>query len=233
VTGSTIASAPLAQAVRPAFEADWIGGNVDRLVAATQEHLYLTGLGVGTGFVVSLVLSILALRWRASYAPILSLGGVLYTIPSLAAFALLVPFFQFSVTTAVIPLATYTVLILVKNIVDGIDGVPNEVEEAALGMGYRPTRMFLTIQLPLALPVIIAGLRVATVTVIGLVTVTALVGSGGLGQLILQGFRVTPPFPTQILVGTFLSVVLAIALDLLLLGAERALTPWARRRATA
>jgi osmoprotectant transport system permease protein len=175
---------------------------------------------------------VLALRWRRLYGPIIAAGGLLYTIPSLAAFALLAPFTGLTATTAIIALTSYTVLILVRNIVTGIDGVPPEAVEAARGMGYRRGRLFWEIELPLALPVIVAGLRIASVTVIGLVTVTALLGLGGLGQFILRGFRVLPPYPTQIIVGTALSVVLAVAVDLLLLAVERALTPWARRRAT-
>lgn len=222
----------LAQATRPPLEWDWVLDNGGRLWDATYEHLVLTGISVAIGLVVALGLAVLALRWPRTYGPILSFSGVLYTIPSLAAFAVLVPFFGFSRTTAVIALVTYTLLILAKNIVDGIRGVPDEVVESARGMGYRPVRLFLTIQLPLALPVIVAGVRVATVTVIGLVTVTALLGLDSLGQLILSGFRSLPIFPTLIVMGTLLSVVLALVLDLLLLALERLLTPWARRRAT-
>lgn len=217
---------------RPLLEWSWVVDNTDRIWDATREHLFLTAMSVGAGLVVSLALSVLALRYRRAYAPIIAAGGLLYTLPSLAAFALLAPFTGLSATTAIIALASYTVLILVRNIVTGIDGVPAEVIEAARGMGYRRVRLFVQIELPLALPVIVAGVRIAAVTVIGLVTVTALLGLGGLGQLILTGFRVLPPFPTLIVVGTGLSVVLAVVVDLALLGLERALTPWARRRAT-
>jgi osmoprotectant transport system permease protein len=223
----------LAQSTRPLFEPDWIPRNVDRIWDATAEHLYLTGLSVGIGLAISLALAVVALRWRRTYEPIVQVGGLLYTVPSLAAFALLVPFFGFSVTTAVIALVTYTILILVRNIVTGIDGVPAEVIEAAEGMGYRPARRFLQIELPLALPVVIAGLRIATVTVIGLVTVTALLGLGGLGDFILAGFRGSIVHPTMIITGVVLSVVLAVVADLLLLGLERLLTPWTRRQAAA
>jgi osmoprotectant transport system permease protein len=223
----------LAQSTRPLFEPDWIPRNVDRIWDATAEHLYLTGLSVGIGLAISLALAVVALRWRRTYEPIVQVGGLLYTVPSLAAFALLVPFFGFSVTTAVIALVTYTILILVRNIVTGIDGVPAEVVEAAEGMGYRPARRFLQIELPLALPVVIAGLRIATVTVIGLVTVTALLGLGGLGDFILAGFRGSIVHPTMIITGVVLSVVLAVVADLLLLGLERLLTPWTRRQAAA
>jgi osmoprotectant transport system permease protein len=222
----------LAQTERPLFEWDWVTRNADSIRAATLEHLYLTGMSVGIGLLVSLGLAVLALRWRRLYGPIIAAGGLLYTIPSLAAFALLAPFTGLTATTAIIALTSYTVLILVRNIVTGIDGVPPEAVEAARGMGYRRGRLFWEIEFPLALPVIVAGLRIASVTVIGLVTVTALLGLGGLGQFILRGFRVLPPYPTQIIVGTVLSVILAIAVDLLLLALERALTPWTRRKAT-
>jgi osmoprotectant transport system permease protein len=222
----------LAQTERPLFEWDWVTRNADAIWSATLEHLFLTGTSVGIGLLVSLGLAVLALRWRRLYGPIIATGGLLYTIPSLAAFALLAPFTGLTATTAIIALTSYTVLILVRNIVTGIDGVPPEAVEAARGMGYRRARLFWEIELPLALPVIVAGLRIASVTVIGLVTVTALLGLGGLGQFILRGFRVLPPYPTQIIVGTVLSVILAVAVDLLLLALERALTPWTRRKAT-
>jgi osmoprotectant transport system permease protein len=220
----------LAQAERPLFEWNWVTRNTGRIWDATLQHLYLTGISVGVGLAVSLVLALTALRWRRLYGPIIAVGGLLYTLPSLALFAFLLPFTGISATTAIIALVTYTILILVRNIVTAVDGVPPDVVEAAEGMGYRRSRLFWEIQLPLALPVIVAGLRIASVTVIGLVTVTSLLGLGGLGQFILSGFRVLPPYPTQIVVGTVLSVVLAVAMDLLLLGVERALTPWARRR---
>lgn len=222
----------VAQLSRPLFEADWVGGNVDRLWAATRQHLYLTGTSVGAGLVIAVALSALALRRRRLLGPILGLGGLLYTIPALAMFAFLRPVLGISDATAIVTLMTYTLLILVRNITSAIDGVPSEVREAADGMGYRPGRRLLEIELPIALPVIIAGLRIATVTVIGLTTVTALIGRGGLGALILGGFRVLPIHPTMVLVATVLCVVLAIAIDLALLGVERLLTPWSRRKAT-
>lgn len=214
---------------RPLFEPGWVAENLDRIGEATVEHLTLTGTAVGLGLVVSLALSALVLRHRRAYGPVVALGALLYTIPSLAMFAFLRPLTGFGAATVILTLMTYTVLVLVRNIVTAVDGVPPEVVEAAEGMGYRPARRFLEIELPLALPVIIAGIRVATVTVIGLVTVAALLGRGGLGQLILTGFRLSIPFPTMIVVGVVGSVLLAVVLDLLLLGVERALTPWSRR----
>lgn len=213
---------------RPFFRWDWVGDNLDTILERTLEHLVLTGLAVGSGLVVSLVLATIGRRWRPLYPVLSGLAGVLYTVPSLAAFALLVPLFGFSNVTATVALASYTLFILLRNIVTGLDGVPADVVEAADGLGYRPARRFLEVELPLALPAIVAGLRIATVTVVGLVTVTSLLGKGGLGFFILDGIRRSIPFPTEILVGTVGAVLLATVLDLLLLSFERALTPWQR-----
>ena len=224
-------TALLAQEGRPFFRWDWVISHLDDIRDRLLEHLYLTSIAVGTGLAIALVLSVVVLRWRRAYGPIIGLTGTMYTIPSLALFALLVPITGLSVTTAEVALVSYTLLILVRNIVTGIDGVPKAVKEAATGMGYRPARRFLEIELPLALPVIVAGIRIASVTVVGLVTVTALIGQGGLGRFILDGIRsVSIPFPTPIIVGTALSVLRAGLLDLVLFLVQRALTPWARRR---
>jgi osmoprotectant transport system permease protein len=204
----------------------WIGGHLDDIWSRTLQHLLLVAVAIGIGFGLAMCLSVVALRWRRSYAPITWAAGILYTIPSLALFALLVPFTGLSFLTAEIGLVSYTLLILVRNIVSGIDGVPRDVREAAIGMGYSRSRLFLEVELPLALPVIVAGLRIATVTIVGLVTVTALIGLGGYGAFILDGLR--RDFLTPLLVGALLSVAMAVALDLVLLGAERALTPWRR-----
>ena len=217
---------------RPLIDWAWIGNHTDELWERFVEHLVLTGLAVAIGLALSLVLAVIAIRWRRTYQPILAASSILYTIPSLAAFAFLVAVFGlFSLATALIPLVTYTLLILVRNIVTGIDGVPNSVREAADGMGYRPLRRFMTIELPLAAPVVIAGVRIATVTVVGLVTVTSLLGRGGLGFFILNGFRKSIVSSTEILVGTVLVVALAAGLDALLLGLERLMTPWRRGEA--
>jgi osmoprotectant transport system permease protein len=222
----------LGQLTRPLFEPGWIADNTGRIWDATVQHIYLTSTSVGVGFVLSIALAIVGLRYRRLLGPILGFGGLLYTIPSLAMFSFLLPITGISDAMAITTLVTYTLLILVRNITSAIDGVPADVREAADGMGYRSARRLWEIELPIALPVIIAGVRIATVTVIGLVTVTALIGRGGLGSFILNGIRLTALHPTMVLVGTVLSVVLAIVVDLTLLGVERALTPWARRRAT-
>jgi osmoprotectant transport system permease protein len=167
----------------------WIGSNVGAIADATLDHVVLTVLAVGVGFAISLVFAVLIHRDRRFYAPISGLTGVLYTIPSLALFAILVPVTGLSLLTAEIGLVSYTLLILTRHIVAGLDGVPREIDEAAAGMGYDASGRLLRVDLPLAVPLIIAGLRVATVTTIGLVMVTALIGEGGLGQLMLRGFN--------------------------------------------
>jgi osmoprotectant transport system permease protein len=207
---------------------DWIAGNLDQIGRATLDHLQLTLLAVGVGFVLSLALGLAARRWRRLYGPIAGVAGLLYTIPSLALFAVLVPFTGLSVLTAEIGLVSYTLLILVRGIVSGLDGVPGDAVEAATGMGYTGRQRLLRVELPLALPVIVTAVRLATVTTIGLVMVTALIGEGGLGQLMLRGFNRS--FPTMIYVGVVASVALAVALDLLLVGLQRLLTPWTRAR---
>lgn len=221
----------LGQSGRAWFDLGWYRTHLDDLWEATVEHLVLTGTSVAIGVLVSMALAAVALRWRRLYGPLSQFASVLYTIPSLAAFALLWPLLggvRSRSTIAVVALTTYTILILLRNIVTGIEGVDDDVREAATAMGYRPVRLFFEVQLPLALPTIIAGIRIATVTVVGLVTVTALIGLGGAGGLILDGFR-RGPLPTQVVAGILLSVLLAAVFDFLLLQLERALTPWLRR----
>jgi osmoprotectant transport system permease protein len=206
---------------------DWVGDHVDDIVAATRQHVELTLLAVAIGLLLSFPLALVARRWRRTTAPILGFTGMLFTIPSLALFALLVPFTGLSRTTAEVGLVAYTLLILVRNIVAGLDGVPEDVREAAHGMGYRPVGQLLRVELPLAVPVIVAGIRIATVTTIGLVTVTGLIGQGGLGAFIIEG--INRDFRTPLVVGSVLSVALAVVADLLLAGAARLLAPWAPR----
>lgn len=214
---------------REFFRWDWVFDHLGEIGDRILEHLALTGIAVGVGLVISLALAVVALRFPRSYAPITWVTGTLYAIPSLALFAFLVPITGFTMLTAQIGLVSYTLLILVRNIVAGIRGVDPAVKEAALGMGYGRRRLLLEIEIPLALPVIMAGIRVAAVTTVGLVTITALIGMGGLGFFILRGLRRF--FETEIILGTVLSVGMAAIIDLALVGAERALAPWARRRA--
>jgi len=210
----------------PLIRWDWIVLHLGDIALRIEQHLILTGIAVGVGFVLSLALGIWAARRAEVYGPVTWVAGVLYTIPSLALFALLVPFTGLSILTAEIGLVSYTLLILIRNIVAGIRAVPPEVRESALGMGYTPRQVLWRVELPLALGVIIAGLRVATITTIGLVTVTALIGQGGLGFFILDGIQRF--FSTPLIVGAGLSVVLAVVLDGLLVRLERLATPWAR-----
>jgi osmoprotectant transport system permease protein len=206
----------------------WIARNLDEIGSALAEHLELTLIAVGVGFLLSFLATLVIYRFRRLYGPIAGVTGIIYTIPSLALFAFLVPFTGLSLLTAEIGLIGYTLLILIRNTVAGLDGVPPDVREAAEGMGYTGWQRLWRVELPLAMPVIVAGLRVATVTTIGLVMVTALIGQGGLGQLMLRGF--TRGFPTAIYVGAFVSVVLALIVDAGLVAAQRAVTPWTRPR---
>ena len=213
----------------PIFQWKWVDRNADDIVQRLVEHISLTGAALGIGLVISIVLAVVSLRYRWSYPVILGTAGALYVIPSLGAFAVLVPFFGLTFVSAMIPLATYTLLILVRNIVTGVDQVPNDVREAAIGMGYTRGRLLWQIELPLALPVVIAGLRVAAVTTIGLVTVTSMLGLGGLGYFIRAGIQTATPNPTMIIVGVGLSVALAVVVDLVLWLSERVLAPWSRK----
>ena len=205
----------------------WVRTHGDVIWSATRQHIELTAIAVGIGFLIALPLSVLSFRFRRAYGPVLGLTGTLYAIPSLALFGFLIPITGLSRMTAEIALVSYTLLILVRNIVAGLDGVPPDARDAAVGMGFTRTRQLFRVELPLAAPAIIAGIRIAVVTTIGLVTVTALIGQGGLGALILDGFY--RDFRTPEVVGALLSVGLAVFADIALTGLERALTPWAKR----
>jgi osmoprotectant transport system permease protein len=204
----------------------WISRNLGQIGERTWQHLILTVVPLTIGFAISLVLAIWAMRRPRVYGPITAVTGLVYTIPSLAAFAFLVPIFGFSLLTAFIPLTTYTLLILFRNNVDGLRSVPAEVIEAAEGMGYTRRERLLRVELPLAIPLMIAGLRLATVTTIGLATVASILGSayGGLGQFITEGL--SQFFPTKYLLGAVLSVLLAFLADYLFVTLERRATPW-------
>ncbi|HEX6419596.1 MAG TPA: ABC transporter permease [Acidimicrobiales bacterium] len=220
-----------ALAAEPLVRWDWVRDHTDDITAQLWEHLRLTGATVAIGFAIAMVLALVAVRWRWTYEPLAGVCSVLYAIPSLALFGVLVaiPFFGLGFRTALVALVSYTLLILLRNIVAGLDGVPPAAREAADGMGYERWRRVARVDLPLATPAIVAGLRIATVTTVGLVTVTALVGQGGFGSLINDGL--SRDFPTPIVVGTVLSVALAIALDVVFVLVERLLTPWTRARA--
>ncbi|HEX2057344.1 MAG TPA: ABC transporter permease [Actinomycetota bacterium] len=208
------------------FRWGWVVDNLDEVAARSWEHLTLTLIAVGIGLMISLPVGVYCHRHRRAYGPVATTAGILYTIPSLALFAMLVPFTGLTTTTAEIGLVSYTLLILIRNIVAGLRAVPEDAKEAALGMGYSRRELLWRVELPLALPVVVAGVRIATVTVIGLVTVTSLIGLGGLGHFILLGLDRF--FSTATILGSVLSVVLAICADRLLALVERLLTPWAR-----
>jgi osmoprotectant transport system permease protein len=204
----------------------WLPANIETLAAATVDHVILTSIAVGVGFAISMALALLIHRRRVFLEPVSAITGALYTFPSLALFAFLVPITGLSVLTAEIGLVSYTLLILVRNIVAGLDGVPADIREAADGMGYSWSRRLVRVELPLAVPLIVAGLRVATVTTIGLVMVTALIGEGGLGQVMLRGFNFRNWAAVYSAAGVTLA--LAIVVDALLILLGRLATPWAR-----
>jgi osmoprotectant transport system permease protein len=200
----------------------------DVLIDATKEHAQITILSVLLGLLMALPLSILARRVARLETLILGAATVVYTIPSLALFPLLVPFTGISKKTVVIGLALYSLTILVRNTLAGLRAVPDDVRESAAGMGYGSTRMLFKVELPLAMPVIMAGLRVATVSTVALTTIGSIVAYGGLGNLLAEGVRQN--FKAQILAASVLCVLLALTLDLLLLGTQRVLTPWTWKR---
>ncbi|HEX2064738.1 MAG TPA: ABC transporter permease [Acidimicrobiales bacterium] len=219
--------ARLASVADPWVRWDWVRSHGDDIGAAARQHVELTAWAIGLGIAISAPLALAVVRWRRLWPPVLAVTGVVYTIPSLALLALLVPYTGLSRTTALIALVGYTLLILVRNTVAGLDGVPADVREAAQAMGYTRRAQLVRVELPLAVPTIVAGVRIATVTTICLVTVTAVIGQGGLGAFILEGL--VRDFRTPLVVGSVLSVVLAVAADLALLGVERLVTPWSRR----
>ena len=208
------------------FDWAWVMGNLGEIWAQLAEHIILTVVPVGLGFLMAFPMALASIRWPRLYSPLLGVAGILFSIPTLALFVIMIPFTGLSKATAIVPLTLYTLLILLRNTVEGLKGVPSHVREAAEAMGYTRTRQLFRIELPLAVPVIVAGLRIATVNTIAYVAITALIGQGGLGNLFMDGFL--RQFPTPLIVGLVLSVALAVAADLGLLGVQRVLTPWQR-----
>lgn len=207
---------------------DWIGRHLDTIGALLLQHVELTTFALVFGLMIAFPLALAAIRWPRLYGLSLALTGVLFTVPSLALFILLIPLTGLSMATSLIGLTIYTLLILFRNIVEGLRGVSPDVREASRALGYSPGRQLLTVELPIALPVIVAGIRIAAITTIGLVTVTALIGQGGLGRLFITGF--TLHFATPLLVGFVLSITLAVTVDLTLAGLLWLATPWQRGR---
>jgi osmoprotectant transport system permease protein len=229
---------PAARGVRSAVVAagclqrnDWVCGaylstRADTILDATVQHVALTVVSVAIGLVLALPLGVLAFRSPRARSLVLGTATALYTIPSLAMFSLLLPVTGLTATTVVVGLVLYSLTILVRNVLAGLVAVPREVVESARGMGYSPTSLLLRVQLPLALPTLFAGLRVATVSTVALATVGAILGNGGLGNLIYSGLRTQ--FQAEVLTATVLVVALAVLADVLLLGVQRAVTPWQR-----
>jgi osmoprotectant transport system permease protein len=206
---------------------EWLPRNAGQLAEAVLDHAMLTLIAVVGGFVISVALALVIRADRRWYGPLTGVTGALYTIPSLALFAVLVPITGLSVVTAEIGLISYTLLILLRSLVSGLDAVPPDVLEASDGAGMSSRQRLLQVELPLSTPYLVAGLRVATVTTIGLVMVTALIGEGGLGQVMLRGFNFRNW--TAVYAGAALTVALAVTVDLMLVLAGRFLTPWTRR----
>lgn len=206
----------------------WIGGHLEDLGLRTLQHLYLTAIAVVVGFGISFALAIWAVRRRVVYGPIVGVTGLLYTIPSIALFPFFVPITGLTDFTAEIPLVLYSLLIFIRNIVAGLDAVPRDVLEAADGSGYDGRRRFWRVEVPLAIPLIVAGIRLATVSTIGLVTITGILGDrfGGLGFFIFEGRN--HRFPTEIFLGGLGSILLALLVDIALVAVQRRLTPWTR-----
>lgn len=213
----------------PWFSGQYVRDNWSTIVAALTEHITLTVQAVLIATLLAVPLAVVAYWFRSLTGPILALTGVLYTIPSLALLAFVAPYVGATNPASVlIALVLYALLLVVRNSLAGLSQVPATTIEAADGMGYGRFGRLLRIELPLALPGIMTGLRLATVSTVALVTIGSLIGYGGLGDLIFSGFR-NNFYKAQILTGTLLSVALALLLDLLLAGAGRLLTPWARR----
>ncbi|HEX4247285.1 MAG TPA: ABC transporter permease [Pseudonocardia sp.] len=207
----------------------WIPRNGGLILSLLGQHLVLSFVPVVIGLVLAVPLGWLANRSRAARAVLIPTAGVLYTVPSLVLFIVLPGILGTKILdpiNVVVALAIYTVALLVRSVADALAAVPGMVVAAATAMGFRPTRRFVSVEFPLAVPVLIAGLRVATVSNISLVSVGALVGIGGLGQLFTQGFQNN--FPTEIVTGVVLSLVIALLADALLLGLGRLVTPWHR-----
>ncbi len=204
----------------------WLDRNLDTVLASLREHVELTVAALALGVLIAFPIGLAAYRWRRAYPPLLALTGILYTIPSIALFVLLINVVGLGRAPVIIGLTIYSLVILVRNLVEGLRGVPPDVIDAARAMGYRPTARLFAVELPLAAPAVVAGLRVAAVSTISLVSVGALIGTGGLGQLFIHGFQVDNPI--EVWTGIVATILLALLVDLLIVAGGRALTPWAR-----
>jgi osmoprotectant transport system permease protein len=204
----------------------WIADNLDRYWRPLGEHLELTLISVAIGFAIAFGLALLAHRRRWLVGPITQVTGILYTLPSVAVFFLLLPITGRGKLTAIIALTAYTLLILFRNIVAGLDNVPEEARDAGRGMGLTQRQLLWSVELPLALPEILAGLRIAVTTTVGLAALAFLAGAGGLGDAIFSDVN----FRSNVLVAGGLCVLLAVVLDVAVLLVQRSITPWTRAR---
>lgn len=211
------------------MEWQWLPDHLDDLAAATAQHLQLSLLPVLLGLIISLPLGIISVRWRWTYPPIFGVANLLYALPSIALFVFMSQYVTgLSVISAIIPLALFTLSVLVPNVVDGLKQVPDPVRQAATAVGFGALRRLLQVELPIAIPVIVAGVRVATVASISLGSVAGIMGLGGLGQLFQDGQQ--RDIPSEVFAGIVLTIVLAFACDVILVSVQRALTPWNRAR---
>jgi osmoprotectant transport system permease protein len=202
----------------------WITDNFDRYLSPLAQHLYLTVVSVAIGFAIAFALALLAYRRRWLIGPIVQVTGVLYTLPSVAVFFLLLPITGRGDTTAIVALVAYSLLILFRNFIAGFENVPSETRDAGRGMGLTPNQLLWRVELPLALPEIMAGLRVATTTTVGLTSLAFLAGAGGLGEALFDDIS----FRSNVLVAGGLALLLAVVLDLAILGVQKLITPWTR-----
>ena len=209
------------------FCPDWIAQNYDRYITPFWDHVFLTVTAVAIGFAIAFALALVAHRRRWLTGPITGVTGILYTIPSVAAFLLLLPLTGRGTLTALIALVAYTLLIIFRNITTGLRNVPEETRDAARGMGLTDRQLLWKVELPLAVPEILAGLRIAITTTVGLATLAFFAGAGGLGAQIYADIN----FKSNVVVAGGLAIGLAAVLDLVVLGVQRAVTPWQRARA--
>ena len=213
----------------PLVRWDWIGDHTEELWQLSAHHLKLALVPVLLGLLIAIPLGVLCARWSVLYPPTVAGANILYSLPSIALFMLFIQYTGiFSDWTLMLPLTLFTLSVLVPNVVDGLRSVPDPVRQAATAMGFGALRRLVQVELPIAVPVVIAGARVAAVSSISLVSVGVLIGNGGLGQLFIDGY--SRDFPTPIVVGSVMIIILALASDGVLVAAQRLLTPWARAR---
>jgi osmoprotectant transport system permease protein len=209
------------------FCPSWIVDNFNRYTHPFEQHVYLTVVSLALGFAIAFTLGLVAYRRRGLIAPVTTVTGILYTLPSVALFFLLLPITGFGKTTAIIALSSYTLLIIFRNVMTGLDGVPAEAKDAGRGMGLTDRQLLWRVEVPLAMPEILAGLRIAATTTVGLATLAFFAGGGGLGEQIFADIT----FKSNVVVAGGLAVVLAVILDALILVIQRFATPWTRAAA--